>query len=714
MLKIGMPADVALADSSPHVTRADPAVVGLGARQALRRRRRARRRVVRRSRGRAVRPHRPGRRRQDHAVPHSRDAARCRTRARASVLGLDVVKDFWALRARIGYMPGRFSLYPDLSVEENLALLRLGVRHHDRGGVRAHRADLLAARAVQGPPRGRALRRHEAEARPLLRARASPRDPAARRADDRRRRGLAPRVLGPARDAAGRAASRSSSRRRTWTRPTAAIASPSSSAAASSPSTRPAASARRSTVPLLARARGASATGAARAPRASRTRTRVYPVRRGAALHRPRAPTATRRAVAAELQRASRRRRGSHDAEVTPIEPGIEDSFMELMGAARRRPRDGVPARAPAIEARELTRTFGVVHRRRSHHLRRRGRARSSASSARTARARPRRSGCSSASSRRAAARRRVAGYDVATRERSSQAQHRLHEPALLALRGPHRRARTSALRRHLRPHRRADPRAHRRACWRAWISARAATTRVRRIPLGWRQKLAFSVALLHEPRIVFLDEPTGGVDPITRRQFWELIYETAARGHDRARDDALHGRGGVLRPHLDHGGRPHRGAGHAGGAEGASSSVAIDRRAVRAARAPGSGGVSARPPSALGAFVRKELHHILRDRRTLAVLLLMPVVQVVLFGFAIRTDVDDVRLAIVDPAPDTPRWRCANRFDGHGAASASWPSCREHGGARARCSSADGAGARRVRARLRRRAGARRCRRRC
>jgi drug efflux transport system ATP-binding protein len=53
----------------------------------------------------------------------------------------------------------------------------------------------------------------------------------------------------------------------------------------------------------------------------------------------------------------------------------------------------------------------------------------------------------------------------------------------------------------------------------------------VRAIPLGWKQKLAFSVALLHEPRIVFLDEPTSGVDPITRRQFWELIYEAAHAG---------------------------------------------------------------------------------------------------------------------------------------------------------------------------------------
>ncbi len=55
--------------------------------------------------------------------------------------------------------------------------------------------------------------------------------------------------------------------------------------------------------------------------------------------------------------------------------------------------------------------------------------------------------------------------------------------------------------------------------------------TLVGALPLGWKQKLAFSIATLHRPEIVFLDEPTGGVDPITRRQFWELIYEEANRG---------------------------------------------------------------------------------------------------------------------------------------------------------------------------------------
>jgi ABC-2 type transport system ATP-binding protein len=55
--------------------------------------------------------------------------------------------------------------------------------------------------------------------------------------------------------------------------------------------------------------------------------------------------------------------------------------------------------------------------------------------------------------------------------------------------------------------------------------------TLVGSLPVGWKQKLSFSVAMLHEPKLVFLDEPTGGVDPITRRQFWEMIYAAAARG---------------------------------------------------------------------------------------------------------------------------------------------------------------------------------------
>ena len=59
----------------------------------------------------------------------------------------------------------------------------------------------------------------------------------------------------------------------------------------------------------------------------------------------------------------------------------------------------------------------------------------------------------------------------------------------------------------------------------------RERNTMVKALPLGWKQKLAFSVSIFHHPRIVFLDEPTGGVDPATRRQFWELIYQAADRG---------------------------------------------------------------------------------------------------------------------------------------------------------------------------------------
>ncbi len=53
----------------------------------------------------------------------------------------------------------------------------------------------------------------------------------------------------------------------------------------------------------------------------------------------------------------------------------------------------------------------------------------------------------------------------------------------------------------------------------------------VRSLPLGWKQKLAFSIALFHNPAVVFLDEPTGGVDPLTRREFWEMMYAAAEQG---------------------------------------------------------------------------------------------------------------------------------------------------------------------------------------
>ncbi len=139
-----------------------------------------------------------------------------------------------------------------------------------------------------------------------------------------------------------------------------------------------------------------------------------------------------------------------------------------------------------------------------------------------------------------------------------------------------------------------------------------AADQFVRAIPLGWRQKLAFSVALLHEPRVVFLDEPTSGVDPITRRQFWELIYEAAAAG-----TTVL-----VTTHYMDEAEYCDRISIMVAGRIGAMGTPAdlkqqfaadsIDDLFVRLAR-------PARLMKALLGLLRKEVYHILRDRRTLS-----------------------------------------------------------------------------------------------
>ncbi len=124
-----------------------------------------------------------------------------------------------------------------------------------------------------------------------------------------------------------------------------------------------------------------------------------------------------------------------------------------------------------------------------------------------------------------------VAGYDVMREGRADQTPHRLHEPALFSLyddltvrenirlfAGIYGLRRMQTLRRTVELLHRLDFRSE-------------ADTPVGSLPLGWKQKLAFSVATLHRPEIVFLDEPTGGVDPLTRRQFWEMIYEAADAG---------------------------------------------------------------------------------------------------------------------------------------------------------------------------------------
>ena len=354
--------------------------------------------------------------------------------------------------------------------------------------------------------------------------------------------------------------SRSSSRRRTWTRRIAAIAWRSSSTAASSRSTRRTAITRSFERPLFGVRGRRSLPRAARAPRVSRTPRRSIPsaTRFTTPIARQDLPAEQ---IARELVADSPRERILPMRRVA-ADPG--DRRGRVHGADGRAEEARHERRARHRSAKDLTRTLRPLHRRRPHHVRRsRGRG------LRLPRRERRRQDHGDPDAHRPARaeRRRGDGRRATTSRPQSEAIKRnigymsqrfsLYEDLTVAREHP-------ALRRHLRLSRPREIRERTEQMLRRLGLEHAATTLVRSIPLGWRQKLAFSVALLHEPRIVFLDEPTSGVDPITRRQFWELIYETAARGHDRARHDALHGRGGVLRPHLDHGGRAHRGARHA------------------------------------------------------------------------------------------------------------------------------------------------------
>ena len=197
-----------------------------------------------------------------------------------------------------------------------------------------------------------------------------------------------------------------------------------------------------------------------------------------------------------------------------------------------------------------------------------------------------------------------------------------------------------------------------------------AAGTLVGEIPLGWKQKLAFSVALLHRPRDRLSRRADRRRGPHHPPAVLGDDLRDGGRRNGGARDHALHGRGRILRSPLHHGGRPHRRPRHAGRGAGGVRRRQHRRglpapRATGAGRDSGNGGGAAM--TAFGGFVRKEVHHIVRDRRTLVILLLMPLLQVLLFGYAIRTEVRDIRLAVVDPRPDVATLALRNRFAGSG-----------------------------------------------
>ena len=134
---------------------------------------------------------------------------------------------------------------------------------------------------------------------------------------------------------------------------------------------------------------------------------------------------------------------------------------------------------------------------------------------------------------------------------------HRLHVPEIFALRQIERGGQLAILQRRLRSI--WPPAAANAIDWatrRVRTGAGSWATTSGHLPLGYKQRLALACALMHEPEIIFLDEPTSGVDPLARREFWHRINALGRAGVTMHGDNAFHGRSRILRPHGDHDGR--------------------------------------------------------------------------------------------------------------------------------------------------------------
>ena len=182
--------------------------------------------------------------------------------------------------------------------------------------------------------------------------------------------------------------------------------------------------------------------------------------------------------------------------------------------------------------------------------------------------------------------------------------------------------------------------------------------TMVKELPLGWKQKLSFSVSIFHRPGIVFLDEPTGGVDPVARRQFWELIYKASDDGitifvTTHYMDEAEYcDRVSIM---VDGQIKALDSPAALKQSVGAESMDEVFRRLAREAKRDG---------EYLLAFIQKEFRHILRDRWTLLIIVGMPIAQLLLFGFAITTEVRNASVAVFDPVNDELTTRIIERMN--------------------------------------------------